>query len=403
MSTPTQAHRARLARLLLAGIAGAFVAGQLLAPGGPPLFAMALAAGGIAGAIALWDRAFERIGPRHLLDLVLPFGALVLLALAVRDPLDLPGQLRLVTHPLLGASLGLGWLGASASPESEQLSFGRSDGLALVGGGLTWVAAAEAGLAGPLAYLGLVVATLAVWRVVWPVRDPVHPGPSPLRPHVPWGEIPGRPWPAWRRIPLRAPATLGYLVLSWVLFGWLGHPEPGGWGLDTARYEAFLYEIPDLSRAPLEALASLLTAPFLNHDHVQLIYVTALLGLFGLPFEVREGTARAAAVFAVTGLAGALVAGIVLHPVVSLWPDVGWIEHAWTRTWSGGSVGAFGLMGALSARARRPGLFFGFFVFWELNVGAWVLRSYTPMFHLTALATGYLLIRRTAPRPARSV
>lgn len=402
MPDPIHEHRPRLARRLTAAIAGALLAAHLVGLAVPAIVPGLLAAVGALTALALRDRARSAIGPRHLLDLTIPFSALVLLVLAVRAPLDLPAQLRWLTHPLIGASLALTWIGATALPSPGGSGTRRGSGLALLAGVLVWIGAVGGlGVGVPFAYLALFGAMLAVWAILWPVEDPVHPGASPLAPYLPWGEIPGRPWPAWHRVPLRAPATLGYLVLSWTLFLWLGEPGlRGWWGLDTVRYEAWLYEIPELSRAPLDAAVSMVTAPLLNHDHIQLIYVTALLGLFGLPFELREGTARAAGLFAATSLAGALVAGVVLHGLYPAWPGVGVLEHAWERTWSGGSVGAFGLMGALSARARRPWLVFGFFVFWELNVGAWMLRSYTPMFHLTALVTGFWMTRAMAPRQA---
>lgn len=409
MDTTAQAARVRWARWIVAATAGVLVAGRLAALGQgdqAALVLVALVAAGGLSAYLLRDRVLAGLGPRHLLDLSLPFSALLFLVLAVRISVGLPDELRLLTDPLLAASLTLSWLGAEGiggaepgTPSSPGAQRGRprlaSDAVPLVAGGLAWLASVPGlGLVPGPAFLLLVLASLVAWRLVWPLADPVHPGASPLAPYLPWRQVPGRAWPAWHRVPLRAPATLGYLLASWALFLWLGEPGiKGWWGLDTVRYEAFLYEIPDLSRAPLEALASLGTAPFLNHDHVQLIYVTFLLGLFGLPFEVREGTGRAAVVFAVTGLVGALVAGIALHGLVAIWPDVGFIEHAWERTWSGGSVGAFGLMGALAARARRPAPVFGFFVFWELNVGVWELRSYTPAFHLTALVTGFLLAR----------
>jgi hypothetical protein len=72
------------------------------------------------------------------------------------------------------------------------------------------------------------------------------------------------------------------------------------------------------------------------------------------------------------------------------------------RLWGGGSAGAFGLMGGYAARARRPWLLLLAFTLWEINVEAWFLRSYTPAFHLTAMAVGFLWVRygMKPPRPA---
>ncbi len=395
-------HRIRLGRGLIPAVIGATVAGQATGLDRDLSLALLLAAGAVLLAVGTWDRLQAHIGPRHVLDLALPLAALVVLVLAVAQPLGLPGALAWLTHPLLGACLAVAWLGQGRLVGRQGASGWLGDGLSALAGGLVWLTLVTVlGLAAPMGYLGLVVATLAAWWGVWPADDPVRPGPSPLRPYVPWGQFQARRWPTWPRVPLRAPASLVYLMVSWGLFLWLGQPQADGFGLDTTAYEAYLYSIPQLTQAPLDAAGSLVTALFLNHDDVQLIYVTVLLGLFGVPFEVKEGTGRTTAIFAVTGLLGALVAGVLLYGLVALYPEVGFFEQAWQRTWSGGSAGAFGLMGALAARARRPGPLFAFFVFWELNVGAWFLRSYTPAFHLTALATGYLLARYLLDPPAR--
>jgi len=189
-----------------------------------------------------------------------------------------------------------------------------------------------------------------------------------------------------------------YLAVSWLLFLPAARPGQGNYVIDTERVRPLLYSIPDLSRDPLGAFAASATAPWLNHNVVQLVYVTALLLLAGFLFEAHEGTARTAAIFFGTTAVGAVTAGLLLH---ALYPEL-WAtpfaERAWERTWSGGSAGCFGLMGALAARARVPWPLFALFLIWELNVGYWYLRGYTPAFHLTALLVGFLVARyRLAP------
>lgn len=396
--TGSKPARTRLATGLTAGAVAAVppIALADLAP----LELVALAGAVLAGlaALAYLGRYGPRFGPRHLLDVALPLAALLLLALSLFDPLDLPDRVRLVTHPLLGLAAATGLWGLARLPGTDRIYWvaGLVAGLAV--GALTalWTASS-------LVLLAPTVATLLAWRTVREVPDPIRPDNDPLDPYVPWATVEAaRPWPGWLGLPLRAPATLAYLVGTWAAMLAWGEETSGGLGLDTGRFEPWLYEIPELSQAPMEAAVSLVTAPFLNHDLVQLVYVTALLILFVLVFEAREGTVRAVGVFLLAGLAGALAAGVLLHGLIALVPDVGWVEHAWERTWSGGSAGAFGLMGAFAARARRPAPLMGFFVFWELNVGLWYLRSYTPAFHLTALAVGYVLARRVWPSPARA-
>lgn len=216
-------------------------------------------------------------------------------------------------------------------------------------------------------------------------------------PYLPWTHGTGRAIGSWRRIPLAIACCAVYLILSWALFLTLLDDDREG-RIDRERVEDYIYRIPDLSRDFPHALRSLLTAPFLNHDTVQIVYVTILLLLFGLIFEAREGARTTVLVFFGTNFAAAVGGGILLHllyPEVSTAPS---LARAWDRTWSGGSAGCFGLMGALAARARRPWALFGLFLFWEVNVWYWYLRGYTSVFHLVALIAGYLVVRR-AIRP----
>jgi hypothetical protein len=216
-------------------------------------------------------------------------------------------------------------------------------------------------------------------------------------------------------MPLMAPFVLAYLVAAWFLFLLTADytptgPYAGKYAIDEARFAPLLYHIPDLSRDFPRALRTLATAPFLNHDHVQIVYVTILL-LFGLAFEAREGTRLTAALFYGTTFAAALAAGALLHLIYPAVLDAPLLATAWGRTWSGASAACFGLMGALAARARVPWPLLGLFALWELNVAVWYLRSYTPAFHLTALLAGFLAMRyaviplrakaieRAVPRP----
>jgi len=177
----------------------------------------------------------------------------------------------------------------------------------------------------------------------------------------------------------------------------LSYDDGGKYKIDEDRVGAYVFRVPDLSEDLPHAVVSLLTAPFLNHDSVQLVYVTLLVLLFGAVFEAREGARRTVLVFFGTTFAAAVSGGILLH---LLYPEV-WggqfLETAWTRTWSGGSAGCFGLMGGLAARARRPWLLLGIFSLWELSVLYWNLRSYTTVFHMAALLAGYLAVRYLIP------
>ncbi|PSG96789.1 hypothetical protein BRD56_08375 [Thermoplasmatales archaeon SW_10_69_26] len=393
-----EGHRSRTRRaagLTLAALAAAAPMGLAdLAPGEPWALAVGLL-GGLATLVALRARG-NALGPRHVLDAALPLAGLAFLVLACFDPLALPDRVRWVTHPLAGAAGAVAVWGLHHLPGVTRGAWAAGALAGLVAGGL----AAWAGF-GSVVLLAPATILLSAWWAIREVPDPVRPGDDPLDSYFPWASVPARrAWPGLPEALLRAPATLGYLAVGWSVFLAWGEQTRDGFGLDQRAVEPFLYEIPDLTRAPLEAALSLATAPFLNHDLVQFVYVTALLALFGLAVEVREGTGRAAAVFLASGLAGAIAAGVLLHALVAALPDVAFFEEAWRRTWSGGSAGAFGLMGALASRARASWPLLGFFVFWEANVGWFYLQSYTPAFHLTALAVGFWIGRRWTPPDA---
>lgn len=194
-----------------------------------------------------------------------------------------------------------------------------------------------------------------------------------------------------------APFALIYIAISWVLFVPAAEPRDGKYWIDEEAVGHLLYHIPELSQDFPRAIRSLLTAPWLNHDSLQLVYVTVLLLMFGVIFEIREGTVRTIVVFFGTTFFSAVAGGAILHGIYpALW-DTWILENAWQRSWSGGSVGCFGLMGAIAGRARRPILLLAVFILWEAFIW-WVnLRNYTSVFHLTALTTGFIATRYLIP------
>lgn len=260
-----------------------------------------------------------------------------------------------------------------------------------------------------VAYRLLGSAAAAEDVVVASRAEPPPPPASPVRhgagadrlaPFRPWSDRSGRSWQGWRRLPRAAPFVLGYLAVSWTPFLPMARPAPGNVVIDTGRVDRFLYHIPDLTRDFPRALFSLATAPWLNHNLVQLVYVTVLLLGVGLAVEAREGTRRTIGLFFGTTFAGAVFAGLLLHAIYPEVWDNRFLAHAWERTWSGGSAGCFGLLGALAARARVPWPLLALVVLWEVNLVYWYLREFTSAFHLSALLVGFLVARYLLPARA---
>ena len=221
----------------------------------------------------------------------------------------------------------------------------------------------------------------------------------------------GGGWKTWLARLTIAPVSLLYVIVMWALFLPLAHQGDGKYDIDLEKVSPFVYRIPDLSVDFPRAARALATAPFLNHDSVQLVYITILVLLFGVIFEAREGSRRTALFFVVGLVSGAFGAGILLHLLYPEITSAPMYAYAWERTWSGGSAGCFGVIGALAARSRRPWLFLGLAVLWDLNwpylrvlasgsggpqfdlVWWHVPHSFTSAFHLIALAVGYVVAR----------
>ncbi len=179
--------------------------------------------------------------------------------------------------------------------------------------------------------------------------------------------------------------------MAWTVYWSVAYRDNGPLAADGSYIDRLLFHIPELTESLWSALRSALPAVFLHHDTVQLLYVSSLLLLFGVIFEVREGSAKAIAVFFGASFAGTLVAGTLLHLI---YPDVlnsPGLASALERGWGGGSVGCFGLIGAMAARARSPWLLLGFFVVMELCIAGWSLAAFTPVMHFAGLLIGFLI------------
>ncbi len=369
---------------------------------------------GITGAFALsplWGILVDRAGPKKALDAVLLTWMFGLLIVVLVPLLRLPHAAFFPLAFLLGGSLGGTWacdrplLIALAPRERIGQFFGfyaMMGRFSAIGGPLIWALVVDAlGWGRPTAILTLLLFMVAAYAILRGVPDPLRPGPTLFAPYLPWRDAAGIPLPRKRRWALGFPGVALYVVVALAVFFLLyfdpAAPAPDYQGDPGSFWHQLEYHIPRLFDATPQALANLATAIWLNPSLVQTVYVVVLLLLFGAWFEIREGTRRTALVFFATTFVAAILASLALPLLRMEFAGQDWADEAWTRTWGGGSVGAFGLMGALAARARRPWLLMVAFALWEINVGAWYLRSYTPAFHVTALATGFLVTRHGLP------
>jgi hypothetical protein len=178
------------------------------------------------------------------------------------------------------------------------------------------------------------------------------------------------------------------LVPSWITF--LVLPDRDTFDTENPLY----FHPPNLTEEPLRTLGQLLYTPFVNTEFDQILLVTGLLLLFGVPFELRCGTWQAIAVFGIATTVAAVFGAALLHLLYPLFPDVHmFADGGWNRVFHGGSAGGWGLMAAFAATTRHPWIWLVGFVAWE---GAWwvlLTGDYTPVFHATTVVTGYVVTR----------
>jgi hypothetical protein len=369
----------RVACLGLIGTAG----GLLLAPIAPVPHAW-LALGAFFAAPLGWRWAARRLGPVNLLRPTLLFLAFLAVSRAAMNVLDVDPAVQYPYAVLVGATLS-GALLLSQWPEAGHVGDWR------------WILASMAGLAlggllslaGPLAPLLALLAALAAWGIVRREPDPMR-ALDPVQWATPWSQGSRRSWPGFW-LPLRAPGVPGYLLASWALYVPMADLERPYWPVARSSLLPWGYVVPELFSDPVRAFSSLATAPWVNGNVIQLGYVTVLLLLFAWPFEGHEGTLRTAALFFLATGVASILAGVFVYAAHGWqWPLS---QVAVDTVWTGGSAGAFGLMGAMAARARNPWPLLAFFAFWELNVGWFFLKSYTPAFHSVALVVGFLAAR----------
>lgn len=369
---------------------------------------------GIVGALVsapLWGALVDRMGPKHALDVVLALWMLGLIVVSLMPVLQLASELFYVVAFVLGAALAGTWTAdrpllvaiAPAGRVGEFFGYYAMVGrFAAIVGPLLWALIVDVAHWGrPTAVFTLAVLVFVAFLAMRRVPDPVKGSRSPMNQFLPYRDDAGRPLPQppgpwWTRIP----GTLTYAFVTSSLFLILLLRYRRDLSLVPAWLDSFFaYRIHELFTRPLNTLLHFFTSVWVNHHPVQLFYVLVLLAAFGMWFEAREGTKRAALVFFATSIAAGIVAGILAHVVGWLW-DPAWLAALMQKPWVGGSAGAFGLAGATAARARRPWLIMGVLTAWELNVEWWHLRNYTIVFHSVALATGWWMARRL-PGPGR--
>jgi hypothetical protein len=188
-----------------------------------------------------------------------------------------------------------------------------------------------------------------------------------------------------RRMPNlgRLPIGIGLLLIpSWISYLLIDDRDD----FDTAN--PLYFHIPDLTQDPLMAVVALLVTPLVNTEGDQVLLVTGLLLAFGIPAELRLGTWSAVGIFWGASIVAGVSAGLLLHVLHPLFPDVETFDVGWRRVFNCGSAGGFALLGAFAVTSRWPWAWLGLFLAWELVFWSTISQDYTIAFHLIAVITG---------------
>lgn len=187
----------------------------------------------------------------------------------------------------------------------------------------------------------------------------------------------------------RAPLLTTFLLTAWSIFLVLVRND--GWISDHLRpHLGFVWNL--WATNPVRALLMANIGIVVQHSWGQIIYVTLLLVLVGILYESRNGSLRTFLMFY-----GACVTGVAVLCLVILttWFNGphGWSEYLAKTSWSGASVGAFGILGATIATARKPWALLLAWIAFEVFVEWGLVPGLAVTMHIAGFLFGFAASR----------
>lgn len=152
--------------------------------------------------------------------------------------------------------------------------------------------------------------------------------------------------------------SIAFLAITWGIVSILGFASTRNcdtWQLAFACDRAIW--MIELKTAPWEFIKSWYTAPFFHNGLDHLLFVT----IFGMlmpvqSFEVQYGSKATIYIFLITYTFIGLFNGLFFNWGIAMWPDVEFFQFGFERSWMGGSVGFYGVIGALSFLGKKKWL-----------------------------------------------
>ena len=189
--------------------------------------------------------------------------------------------------------------------------------------------------------------------------------------------------------------SFSYLLIVLLIWYFLGF---GHWG--GQRCESFIEQLScssaiwpnKLFTKPHEYFLSFFTSPYFHNDppHLKLVLYGFLF--FGQSFEARSSSKSTMLLFFFSITCSCLLIGLIMNIGHYLNPDSELFNGALDRSFMGGSVGMFGLLGGLSHYSRKKWIIPVIVILFETwNRYGNGMNIYITMGHLTSFFFGFLL------------
>ncbi|HJM67338.1 MAG TPA: rhomboid family intramembrane serine protease [Candidatus Thalassarchaeaceae archaeon] len=147
-----------------------------------------------------------------------------------------------------------------------------------------------------------------------------------------------------------------------------------------------------LFSAPHEYLLSFLTVPFVHYGTEHITQVAITFAIFCQSFECRAGSKETAIVFFSTIAFTGLAMGLFINVGNWLSPETELFSQAIGRSWMGGSIGFFGILGAMSHHSRERWLIPVILVLFETwNHYENGMNEYINIGHLCSALFGFVI------------
>jgi hypothetical protein len=221
------------------------------------------------------------------------------------------------------------------------------------------------------------------------------------RAYLPFSHPRASPAPTVKGLALmtRAFFVVTFLSSAWLIF--LVLVRSNGWIPSAVRpHIGFVWN--EWGSNPFEAFYMANVGLVVQHSWGQIVYISLLLLAIGIRYEMREGTVRTLLMFYGACLSGVAVLSVV---ILTTWVNGphGWNHHLASTSWSGASVGCFGLLGATIATSRNP---WPLLAVWATYEGAveWILvPGLAVTMHIAGFVFGFAASRWIhATAPARA-